>query len=104
MTHYLAQSMTVGGQEIQGPLQGISTIGDLISRVSSFLFPIAGIILLVVFIWGGYDFMMSQGSADKIKGAWAKLTTGVIGFVLLALSYLLVKLIERIFGLNTGIF
>ncbi len=101
---YLAQSMTIGGQQIQGPLQGISTVGDLISKITVLLFPIAGLILLLVFIWGGYDFMISQGSADKIKAAWAKLTTGVIGFALLALSYLLVKLIEKIFGLNTGIF
>ncbi len=102
--HYLAQSMTIGGQQIQGPLQGITTVGDLISKVTELIFPIAGLILLFVFILGGYDFMMSQGSADKMKSAWAKLTTGVIGFIILALSFLLVKLIERIFGLNTGIF
>lgn len=104
MNHYLAQSMTVGGQTITGPLQGINNVGDLITKIMEFLIPMAGIILLIVIIWGGYDFMMSQGTPEKLKGAQAKITTGIIGFVLLAVSFLLVKLVQVIFGLNTGIF
>lgn len=104
MNHYLAQSMTVGGQTIEGPLQGINNVGDLITKIMEFLIPMGGIILLVVIIWGGYDFMMSQGTPEKLKSAQAKITAGIIGFVLLAVSFLLVKLVQVIFGLNTGIF
>lgn len=101
--NYLAQSLNVGGQTIEGPLQGITTIGDIINKLLLIAIPLAGIILLLVLIWGGYDFMMSQGNAEKVKGAQAKITTGIIGFVLLIFSYLIVKLIEKIFGLETGI-
>ncbi len=96
--------MTVGGQAIQGPLVGINKVGDLVSKLLEFLIPLGGITLLIVIIWGGYDYMMSRGTPEKIKGAQAKITAGVIGFVLLAVAFLLVKLIEKIFGLDTGIF
>lgn len=101
---YLSQSLTVGGQQIQGPLQGVDTVGDLVSKiVASFVIPAAGIILLLVLILGGYDFMTSQGNPEKIKSAQAKITTGIIGFVLLIFAYIIVKAVAKIFGLDTGI-
>lgn len=96
--------MNIGGTQIQGPLDPqINTLGDLISRILSFLLPMAGIILLFVLIWGGYDFMMSQGNPEKLKGAQAKITSGLIGFFLLITSYLMVRVISAIFGLGEGL-
>ncbi len=103
-TSFLTQRIEISGQPIEGPLQGINTIGDLINRILPFLTAFAGVILLFVFIWGGYDFITSQGNADKVKSAQAKITTGIIGFVLLIISYLLVRVIAKIFGLEGGIF
>lgn len=102
--HYLTQNLSIGGQAIQGPLQGINTVGDIVSRLLTFLIPIGGILFLLVFIWGGIDIIMSQGSPEKWKTARLKITYALVGFVLLAVAFLLVKLIETIFGLNTGIF
>lgn len=99
----LAQNINVDGQSIEGPLKGINTVGDLINTLMKFLIPLAGIILLLVLIWGGYDFLMSGGNPEKVKSAQAKITTGIIGFVLLVLSYLIVRIISFIFGLQTGI-
>ena len=107
MPNYLAQKICIGGQCIEGPMPtgpgGINTIGDLVNRVVQFLIPLASIILLLVFISGGYDFMMSQGNPEKVKSAQAKLTTGVIGLVLLLLSFIIVRVISQIFGLGGGI-
>lgn len=100
---FLAQRIEISGKPIEGPLEGINTLGDLINRVLPFLATFAGVILLFVFIWGGYDFITSQGDAAKVKSAQAKLTTGIIGFILLIVSYLLVRLIAKIFGLEGGI-
>lgn len=102
--HYLAQKLTVGGQDIEGPLVGIEKVGDIVSKLLTFLIPLGGILFLLVFIWGGIDIIMSQGSPEKWKTARLKITYAVVGFVLLAVAFLFVKLIETIFGLNTGIF
>ena len=107
MHKYLAQKVCIGGQCVEGPLPtcpgGINTVGDLVNRIVQFLIPLAAVILLLVFIWGGYDFMMSQGNPEKVKSAQAKLTTGIIGLVLLLMAYALVRLISSIFGLGGGI-
>lgn len=98
-------SLNVGGYNIVGPLDGrFQTIGDVVNRLMEFLIPLAAVILFIVLIWGGYDFMMSQGSADKIKTAQAKLTAGIIGFILLIASYLIVRVISQIFGIGQGLF
>ena len=103
-TRYLAQQVCIGGQCVTGALDpNIKTVGDLVNRVVQFLIPLAAIILLIVFIWGGYDYMMSQGSPEKVKSAQAKITTGIIGLVLLLISYIIVRLISQIFGLGGGI-
>lgn len=100
----LAQSLDINGTSIQGPLDSrIGNLGDLINRVLTFLLPLGGIVLLFVLIMGGYDYMMSQGNPEKLKSAQAKITTGLIGFFLLITSYLFVRVIAAIFGLNTGI-
>lgn len=99
----LAQRVDIGGQSITGPLQGINNLSDVVNKLVAFLIPVAGIILLLVLIWGGYDYLISQGNPEKIKGAQAKITTGIIGFVLLVVAYVLVRLITKIFGLDIGI-
>lgn len=103
MKTYLAQVVNIGGQQITGPLSNINSLTDLVNKMIQFLIPMAALVLLFVIIWGGFDYMMSQGVPEKVKSAQAKLTTGIIGFVLLILSYFIVKLLGVIFGLDTGI-
>lgn len=100
----LAQTVCVGGECVTGPLDPkIQTISDLVNRVVQFLIPLAAIILLLVLIWGGYDYLTSQGSAEKIKQAQAKITSAFWGFILLFVSYVIVRTIAFIFGLGGGI-
>lgn len=48
--------------------------------------------------------MTSGGVPEKVDGARGKITSGLIGFFLLVLSYFLVRFISFIFGLGEGIF
>ncbi|MFW5703640.1 MAG: hypothetical protein ACOCXQ_02295 [Patescibacteria group bacterium] len=104
MNRYLAQ-LEVNEVEIYSPLDGsIGSIGDLINVVISFLLPFAAVILFLILVWGGYDFLISRGEQEKVSSARAKITAAIIGFVLLVVSYLLVNIITYIFGLDSGIF
>lgn len=101
----LSQSLNLGNQTIQGPLDSsVDSLGKIITKTLGFIMPMAGIVLLFVLISGGYDYMMSQGNADKIKSAQGKITSGIIGFILLIVAFLIVRLIAVIFGLGGGIF
>jgi len=105
MKTLLAQSLNFGNQTIQGPLdKSVDSLGKIITQALGLIMPMAGIVLLFVLISGGYDYMMSQGNADKVKSAQAKITSGIIGFILLIVSFLVTRLIAAIFGLGGGIF
>lgn len=91
------------GIGISGPLDPqIQTVGDLVSRIMQFLIPLAIVILFFVFISGGYDLLLSRGNPEKMKSAKAKFTAGIIGFILMVSSYMIVKLVAVIFGLEGG--
>ena len=100
-----AQSINIGGQTITGPLDSSAdSLGKIITKVLGLIMPLAGVVLLFVLISGGYDYMMSQGSPEKIKSAQGKITTGIIGFILLIISFVVVRLIATIFGIGEGVF
>lgn len=99
----LAQNIGVGGVQIKGPLENINNIGDVINILIPFVMSLAGVMLFLVLIWGGYDVMMSQGTPEKMKSGRAKITAGVVGFILLILSYFFAKLLSYIFNVGQGI-
>lgn len=99
----LAQNISIGNTSIKGPLVGYNNIGDIINNVVPFIMTLAGIILFFVLMWGGFDYVTSQGAPEKLKSANAKITAGVIGFVLLVLSFLITRVLSYIFGVGQGI-
>lgn len=107
--NYLAQKINIGGQDIEGPLtiSGVDakdiTLATIVNRIVTFVIPLAALLLFFVLVLGGYGYLMSQGNPEKVKSAQAKITAGIIGFVLLILSYLVVRLIAYIFGFEGGV-
>ncbi|MFZ2206518.1 MAG: hypothetical protein WA061_03010 [Microgenomates group bacterium] len=98
-----AQDVNVNGMTIKGPLVGFNSIADIINNVVPFIMSLAGVILFFVLMWGGFDYVTSQGAPEKLKTANAKITAGVIGFVILVLSFLITRILSYIFGVGQGI-
>ncbi len=98
-----AQDVNVNGMTIKGPLVGFNNIADIINNVVPFIMSLAGVILFFVLMWGGFDYVTSQGAPEKLKTANAKITAGVIGFVILVLSFLITRVLSYIFGVGQGI-
>ena len=102
--HFLSQNITVIGMDIKGPLDPkFTNISSIINNVVPFVMTIAGILLFFVLMWGGFDYISSQGAPEKLKTANAKITAGIIGFVLLILSFLITRIFSYIFGVGQGI-
>ena len=97
----LAQQLNISGQPITGPLgDDMNSVGDVVSKISTFLIPVAAVILVFILMWGGYDFISSQGAPEKLKAGKAKMTAGLVGFILLILSYTITNLLAKIFGFS----
>lgn len=98
-----AQTVSINGTPVTGPLVGYTNIASIVNNVVPFIIAIAGIILFFVLMWGGFDYVTSQGLPEKLKTANAKISAGVIGFVLLVLAFLITRILSYIFGIGEGI-
>jgi len=102
MEKYLAQaSVSVGGQTFTGP-EGmkITSIAGLINTLMPFVLWLASAIVFFVIVWGGYDILMSQGDSGKVESGKTKITSAIVGLILLTLSYVIAKIISSVFGLT----
>lgn len=72
----------------------------IINRALLFAFPIAGLILFLMILWGGFSMITGATSKKSIEEGQKRITSAVIGFLLLFVAYWIVKIIEAIFGLK----
>ena len=75
-------------------------IGPIVSELIKYLFPLAGLLLLLYLLFGGLQLMTSGGDPKKMQDAKGKLTNALIGFMIVFVSYWLVQIIGRILGIE----
>jgi hypothetical protein len=74
------------------------TPGDILTEIFKYLFPLAGIILFFFLIAGGFLYLISAGNEEQTKKASTMLTNAIVGFVILFVSFWLMKLLQFVFG------
>lgn len=77
-------------------------LGKVISDALQYVYVIAGLVLLIILISGGIGLMTSAGNPDKIKAGYGKITSALIGFFIVFISYIVVMLVQTIFGVDIG--
>ena len=80
--------------------KGATTIGPVISALLNYLYPLAGLILFAMLLAGGFSLLTAAGNAEAIKKAQGRITSALIGFVILFLSFWLVQILQAVFGLE----
>ena len=73
--------------------------GVLTEILLNYAFPIAGMILFVMLLWGGFEIITSATSGKKDAGR-QRITSALIGFLLLFCSYWIAQIIEGVFGVS----
>jgi len=104
----LAQRINVSGKELRGrlilPGGEEATLGGIVSLLVQVSIGIAATILFLIFIWAGYELVTSRGEPQKIAAARNKITYGIVGFILLVASFLIIRIISQVFGLGEELF
>ena len=77
-----------------------SNLGEIISGLLPYIYVLAGLGLLLMLISGGIELMTTAGNPKKIEVARGKITSGLIGFLLVFISYFVVQLVEIILGVS----
>lgn len=86
---------------VAGGTEDLSTPGKIISRaLKGFIFPIAGIILFLSLLLGGFQMLTGAANSKSLDEGKQKITSAIIGFILLFASYWIVQLLELIFGIR----
>lgn len=107
----LAQHIILPGQTtpFDGPLPtttpgqtGFNTLGDVVSVALSFLFPIAGLLLFVNLVWGGFQYLASRGDEKAIEAAKGRITNSLLGIILLFVAFWVTQFVARRFGIRGG--
>jgi hypothetical protein len=73
----------------------------LFTNVLSVIVTIAGLVFLVMFISGGFNYVLSNGDQKKAAGAASTLTSAIIGLVGVIASWLILRLIQKFTGIST---
>lgn len=79
------------------------TFGSLFNRaLTTVVFPLAGIILFILLLWGGLQMLSASvaGKQNLVDLGKKKITSAIIGFVLLFISFWLWRLVEILLGIN----
>src|SRR3972149_7526461 len=78
-----------------------TTPGYIVFQLVKFLFPIAGLIFLLILLYGGYTMMLSGGDPKKMAQAKSVLTTGLIGLIQIFGAYWIAQVVGRILGVQS---
>lgn len=84
-----------------GEFKGVCgvSVSNLISNVIQAVFVIAILIALFFLIWGGINWIISQGNKEKVSAARNTLIAALIGLIVVFLAYFLLNLvIQLLFG------
>ena len=86
---------------IAGGTKDLSTPGGIISRaLTGFVFPIAGLILFVMLLLGGFQMLTGAANSKSIDEGKQKITSAIVGFIILFAAYWIAQLLELIFGIR----
>jgi len=92
-----------GGEIIKNPTglrSELGTLGGFVSALLPIILVLAGLTLFILLILGGFGILTSAGSPDKMKAAQGKITSAIIGFVIIFISYWIARILEVMLGIN----
>jgi hypothetical protein len=93
------EEITLGSNQ-PGGVKTATPVGNILSNVLTIMFIIGGLALVVYFIWGALDWILAGGDKEKISAARKKITQGLVGLTLLALSFFIIYLFGEVIGFN----
>jgi len=114
---FISSSITVRAQgNILPPASGTSkcagqnatycgdyTVNDFVVlaiNIAKWIMGIVGSLSLVMFVYGGFMFLISGGSADNVNKAKKIIIAAIIGLIIVFSSYLIIKFVLETMGVS----
>lgn len=81
-------------------LTGETGVNSFLSTGVSLFFMLASIVFVFMVVWGAYDYIISFGEKDNINKAKQKITWAIVGLIILSLSFVIFRVLERVTGIQ----
>lgn len=89
-----------GDRGITLPANSGEGLKSLITNTITLFFSVGAIGFIIMFLWGAVDWILSGGDKEKIAGARKRITTAIIGLVLLSLTFVIMVVVGQILGID----
>lgn len=73
----------------------VSGKGGVLQAATNLIAAIAGIAAVIMIVVSGFNLVTSGGDAEKVKKAKAKITSAIIGVVIIALSWTILSFVNE---------
>ena len=84
----------------QNPVVKYPNLGSLISALFPYIFGFAGLAFFIMLILGGITLMTAAGDPAKSKAGYGKISAGLIGFLIVFISYFVAQIVEVVLGVK----
>ena len=78
----------------------LTSVGSIITVVVPLVLAAAGLFLLFYLVTGGFGIMTSKGDPKALDAARTKITTAIVGFIIIFVAYWIVQLLGLILGVT----
>jgi hypothetical protein len=75
-------------------------VASIISKLLTYAFPAGGLVLFFFLASGGFDLMTSAGDPKKIEQGKEKITSALVGFIILFAAYWIYLIVAYILGIK----
>lgn len=88
----------------EGDVPTIYGLEVMVANILNIIIGLAGVVLLLMLIGGGFGYITSGGDKEKAAKAKNSLTYAILGLLVILGAWLIIRLIEEFTGLNLHIF
>ncbi|MFH0928175.1 MAG: pilin [bacterium] len=84
-----------------GDCRSLDDVLQLFANVAQYLLAFTGSLVLLMFIWGGAEWVFSAGHTDRVKSGKDKMISAVIGMVIVFSALAVVRTVQLKLGVGT---
>jgi len=84
-------------------VDGVATIQclvPLIANVIQAVLSLGAVALFIMLLVGGFNFLFSAGDQKKLEAARGTITQAIVGIIIMAVAFLIIKTIEVFTGVS----
>ncbi len=75
---------------------GSITINLIVNRFVDFALGSAATVFVLIFVWGAFTWLTSQGDKAAVESAKSKITSGAVGFIIIASAWAIYIIVKEI--------